>query len=850
MNFHHLIAKLQQAQHYNSHVIKVLINRLHGSSFFARSVNFTLWGLFHAVRVFRMCRFLLRGKVNPPPAVPEISAPWQMPLSIFSRTTLGNRVLIVAELSLIQCKKYRVTQKVELLSLFDYRATILPWSDYKGCRNALQTHGIVIFYRTPAIPELIKLANEARRLGVVSLFDIDDLVFDLEEYRRNTNIEKLSKQEIAALMKGASLYRDMLQLTDHAIASTEVIRERMQPLCRGKVFVLENCVDTHILKLADGKHPPRDKDIIIGYGSGTRTHDADFMVAVPALLQILDIYTNVYLAIYGYLELPSDFSRFSERIVRVPFLAVDDYYLSLARFSINLTPLEESVFNDAKSNIKFLEASVFGVPSICSPAAALRKVIRHGENGFLASTTQEWFSVLSHLIENPELRHRIGTTAKKDVLQRYLPEIIAERQFRPILDYTLPPGKEKKIRILMVNVLFAPTSFGGATIVAEQLAFELSRMRDVEICVFTGSFHPGLSAYEVARYEWNNIPIITIGLPPNLDRTADYDNPEMSLRFEEVLDAVRPDVVHFHSIQILSSALAEVCLRTNTPYVITLHDAWWLCERQFMIRSDGNYCAQQGISLNVCNSCTPDSAFTHHRFYHLWQIMENAALLLAPSEFQRNLYIHSGIAPNHIKVNKNGVLPPAQRYAQTRSSNHITFAFLGGRAVHKGYFFLREVFASIRESNYTLRLVDIESKFGASQMPLDSWELAGKLEIVSPFKQDEVDIFFNNIDVLLFPSQWKESFGLTVREAMARDVWVIATDCGGPMEDIINGENGEIVTMGDVDAFRSTVVKLLQNPARIANYRNPHATEIRYFQQQATELLDILREVSCHSAKK
>ena len=52
------------------------------------------------------------------------------------------------------------------------------------------------------------------------------------------------------------------------------------------------------------------------------------------------------------------------------------------------------------------------------------------------------------------------------------------------------------------------------------------------------------------------------------------------------------------------------------------------------------------------------------------------------------------------------------------------------------------------------------------------------------YRQDEMDAFFSAIDVLLFPSQWKESFGLTVREALARDVWVIATDCGGPAEAI------------------------------------------------------------------
>lgn len=55
--------------------------------------------------------------------------------------------------------------------------------------------------------------------------------------------------------------------------------------------------------------------------------------------------------------------------------------------------------------------------------------------------------------------------------------------------------------------------------------------------------------------------------------------------------------------------------------------------------------------------------------------------------------------------------------------------------------------------------------------------------------------FFDDIDVLLFPSQWKESFGLTVREALAWNVWVIATDAGGVVEDLVNGENASIIPL-------------------------------------------------------
>lgn len=847
MRLRQFIAKLRQAQHYNPFVVKALLVRLQTSSRFARVTNVSLWVLFHLARIARnqklRLRAALQGRVMVAGRLPAASAtPWLEVLTDASRRSMGKRVLIVAELALLQCKKYRVEQKVEQLETLGFSATVLPWNDFLACRNALQTHGMVIFYRTPAFPDVKRLVDEAHRLGLVSFFDIDDLVFDVEEYARNGNVKKLPADEQKVLMDGAALYLSMLQLTDHAIASTLTIAERMAPLCRGRVLLLENALDNHLLGLAETCRPiSRQSDVLIAYGSGTKTHDADFLAAARALVRVLERYAQVRLVVFGFLKLPEDFSRFSERVIRVPFLEPDDYYRSLAEVSINLAPLENTVFNDAKSNIKFLEAALFGIPTVASPAAAFKQVIRHGANGFIAGNEDEWFAALVALIDDAELRQKIGSTAQQEVLATYRPDVLAERQMKPILELGLPTLVPKKTKILLVNLLFSPLSFGGATIVAEQLAVNLNRRADTEVTIFTGCWHPELHAYDLARYEWQGVPVLVVRFPDSGDRRLDYDNPEMTARFAEVLQTVQPDIVHFHSIQVLGASLADACQAQHIPYAITLHDAWWLCERQFMVRADGRYCAQAGVDMTVCASCVPDPAFAYRRHYRLREIMENAALLLTPSHFQKQLYVNSGLPASLLEVNGNGILPPVKKRSHQKST-HLTFAYLGGRAVHKGYFWLREIFADIGEGNYTLRLVDIESKLSISQMAGDSWNVAGKVEIVPPFEPHNIDDFFADIDVLLFPSQWKESFGLTVREALARDVWVIATDSGGPIEDIVSGVNGDIFPMHDAGAYAERIRSLLQNPEQLHGYRNHLSEQIRYFPQQADELAALLQQ--------
>jgi glycosyltransferase involved in cell wall biosynthesis len=107
-----------------------------------------------------------------------------------------------------------------------------------------------------------------------------------------------------------------------------------------------------------------------------------------------------------------------------------------------------------------------------------------------------------------------------------------------------------------------------------------------------------------------------------------------------------------------------------------------------------------------------------------------------------------------------------------------------------------------------------------------------------------MDDFFESIDVLLFPSQWKESFGLTVREALIRDVWVIATDGGGSVEDIVDGVNGTILPFtaaaGDL---RAAVEAVLERPDRLAGHLNPHKGRVTTYEAQARELHAILKEV-------
>ncbi|MCI2790415.1 MULTISPECIES: N-acetyl-alpha-D-glucosaminyl L-malate synthase BshA [Staphylococcus] len=77
-------------------------------------------------------------------------------------------------------------------------------------------------------------------------------------------------------------------------------------------------------------------------------------------------------------------------------------------------------------------------------------------------------------------------------------------------------------------------------------------------------------------------------------------------------------------------------------------------------------------------------------------------------------------------------------------------------------------------------------------------------------KQDWVSEFYQMADLVLLLSE-KESFGLTLLEAMKTGVVPIGSNAGGIKEVIKHGETGYIVDVGDSDAASRYALKLLNN---------------------------------------
>ena len=103
--------------------------------------------------------------------------------------------------------------------------------------------------------------------------------------------------------------------------------------------------------------------------------------------------------------------RFKDRVVCHPFTNWKKLPELIAEVDINLAPLEQSIFNEAKSENKWVEAALVRVPTVASKVGAFDKMIEDGVTGFLCSSEDEWEKALSLLIENRKVRMRTAENA-------------------------------------------------------------------------------------------------------------------------------------------------------------------------------------------------------------------------------------------------------------------------------------------------------------------------------------------------------------------------------------------------------------------------------------------------------
>lgn len=338
-------------------------------------------------------------------------------------------VVIITGIQGASCR-YRAHLPVEALATRGIHATIHAYRDPVLPQRVLEADA-VIFYRVPATPQVLDLMESIRSAErmIPIIGDVDDLIFDPEIEPLIDSLATLTKAERDLWREGIHRYRTTFENCDYFIGSTQTVSREATRLLGIPAHTYHNGVSALLAKISEREMAKERTPgpLRVGFFSGTKTHDADWASIEPAIARVLDARPEVELWLGGLVVPTAVMDPFKDRIVTLPLVPWQKLPSYLRDVDVCLAPLTGgSIFNEAKSAIKWLEAALVETPTVASPTQPFREVIRNGETGFLASAVDEWTEQILALLDDDALRAKIGSAARQHALLTLSPAVQGE----------------------------------------------------------------------------------------------------------------------------------------------------------------------------------------------------------------------------------------------------------------------------------------------------------------------------------------------------------------------------------------------------------------------------------------
>lgn len=300
---------------------------------------------------------------------------------------------------------------------------------------------------------------------------------------------------------------------------------------------------------------------------------------------------------------------------------------------------------------------------------------------------------------------------------------------------------------------------------------------------------------------------------PSLDSVrAMFWNKAAAAALSSVLSDFGPDVIHCHGIyRHLSPSVLREAQRARVPVVMTAHDYFLVCPGNVMLRGGSTPCEPR-----ACGSRSYGGAIVHRC---IQGSLARSALGAAELTYQRLLRhyeatVHTVICPSRfmaealVKGGVNGpeivVLPNAVPEMNTRARvSGGPFVFAGRLSAEKG----------VSDALEAARLAAVPIVI-AGEGP-SSTALAARFpeaKFVGRLGSEDLARLVGVATALVVPSRWYENASMSILEAMALGVPVIASSIGGIPEQVVDGREGLLVPPGDVGALASAMGRLWAEP--------------------------------------
>ncbi|MGH9277960.1 MAG: glycosyltransferase, partial [Acidimicrobiales bacterium] len=215
------------------------------------------------------------------------------------------------------------------------------------------------------------------------------------------------------LLKFHGKTHGLFRRADHVIAINDLIGDyatRYNP----SVTVIPNFIDTETFVPATAPPPPEPVRLV---WIGSHTTAPNLEMIGPALARLQDDRDVVLCAVGA-----GDMSVPGVKVEARPWSAESEL-ADLHSGHVGLVPLNDLPWNRWKFFFKTVQYMAVGLPVVARRMGSNAEVIEDGVNGFLVETQDEWYERLRLLVDDPDLRRRMGHAARRTVVERYSADV-------------------------------------------------------------------------------------------------------------------------------------------------------------------------------------------------------------------------------------------------------------------------------------------------------------------------------------------------------------------------------------------------------------------------------------------
>lgn len=377
----------------------------------------------------------------------------------------------------------------------------------------------------------------------------------------------------------------------------------------------------------------------------------------------------------------------------------------------------------------------------------------------------------------------------------------------------------------------------GSEVYTQTLCHGLAERHEVH--VFTreeDAFAPDFRLRSERDEDDARVAVHVVNNPRLRDR---YRATGIDQRFAEVLDRVKPDVVHVGHLNHLSTSLLREAALREVPIVFTLHDYWLMCPRgQFMQMfpqepsdlwaacggQEDRKCAERCYARyfsGADDEYTADVAYwsdwVGRRMRQVREVVELVDLFVAPARYLHDRFRDDFGLPERKLVYLDYGFARARMAGRRRLAGEpFTFGYIGTHIPAKGIHDLIRAFGKLT-GDARLRIwgrprgQDTDALRGlASSLPAG---VADRVEWLTEYKNQEIvrDVF-DRCDAIVVPSVWVENSPLVIHEAQQARVPVITANIGGMAEYVRHEVNGLLFEHRSADALAAQMQRLADDP--------------------------------------